>query len=54
MGKSLEIVLIISRYSVEYSPEIDLPRMGASAMAFAGVAIALNRGLPDLRCFTFR
>jgi competence protein ComEC len=41
MGKSLEIVLVISRYSVEYSPEIDLPRMGASAMAFAGAAIAL-------------
>lgn len=41
MGKSMEVVLIIARYSVEISPEFDLPRLGAQGMAFAAAAIAL-------------
>jgi competence protein ComEC len=41
MGKSLEVVLVISHYSVEASPEVDLPRLGATGMAFAATAIAL-------------
>ena len=41
MGKSLEVVLFIARYSVEISPEFDLPRLGGAGMAFAAAAIAL-------------
>ena len=41
MGKSLEVVLFIAHYSVETSPEMDLPRLGAVGMALAAVAIAL-------------
>lgn len=41
MGKSMEVVLVIARYSVELSPEFDLPRLGATGMAFAAAAIAL-------------
>jgi len=41
MGKSMELVLVIARYSVEVSPEFDLPRLGATGMAFAAGAIAL-------------
>ncbi|HOY78986.1 MAG TPA: ComEC/Rec2 family competence protein [Hyphomonadaceae bacterium] len=41
MGKSMEVVLIIARYSVEMSPELDLPRLGGTGMAMAAVAISL-------------
>lgn len=41
MGKSLELVLFIARYSVEISPEVDLPRLGSAGMAMATSAIAL-------------
>ena len=41
MGKSLELVLFIARYSVEISPEFDLPRLGGAGMALAAVAIAI-------------
>jgi competence protein ComEC len=41
MGKSMEVVLIIARYSVEMSPEFDLPRLGSAGMAMAAVAISL-------------
>ncbi len=41
MGKSLELVLFIARYSVEISPEFDLPRLGGTGMALAAIAIAL-------------
>lgn len=41
MGKSLEVVLFIARYSVEISPEFDLPRLGGTGMALAAVAISL-------------
>ena len=41
MGKSLEVVLFIVRYSVEISPEFDLPCLGCLGMALVAVAIAL-------------
>ncbi|MDP3495222.1 MAG: ComEC/Rec2 family competence protein [Hyphomonadaceae bacterium] len=41
MGKSLEAVIFIARYSVEISPEFDLPRLGGAGMALAAAAIAL-------------
>ncbi len=41
MGQSLEVVLAISRYSVEASPVVDLPRLGMAGMAMAAAAIAL-------------
>jgi competence protein ComEC len=41
MGKSLDVVLFIAHYSVEVSPEVDLPRLGALGMSLAAVAIAL-------------
>ncbi len=41
LGKSLEVVLIIARYSVEASPEVDLPRLSATGMAFSATAIAM-------------
>jgi competence protein ComEC len=41
MGKSMEVVLVIARYSVEMSPEFDLPRLGATGMAFAAIAISV-------------
>lgn len=41
MGKSMEVVLIIARYSVEMSPEFDLPRLGATGMTCAAIAISL-------------
>ncbi len=41
MGKSMEVVLIIARWSVEMSPEFDLPRLGGAGMAMAAVAISL-------------
>lgn len=41
MGESLEVVLMIARYSVEASPEVDLPRLGGAGMAVAAAAIAL-------------
>lgn len=41
MGKSLELVLFIARYSVEISPEVDLPRLGSAGMATAAAAISL-------------
>ena len=41
MGKSMEVVLAIARYAVEISPELDLPRLGATGTAFAATAIAI-------------
>lgn len=41
MGKSLEVVLAIAKYSVDLSPDVDLPRLGGSAMAFAAAGIGL-------------
>lgn len=41
MGLSLDLVIAIAHYSVAFSPDIDLPRMGATAVALAASAIAL-------------
>ena len=41
MGMSLDWVLIISRWSVGTSPEIDLPRMGSAGLALATLGIAV-------------
>lgn len=41
MGKSLEVVLAIARWSVEASPDFDLPRMSAAGLAWCGTAIAV-------------
>jgi len=35
MGKSLEIVIAIARWSVEISPDFDLPRMSADGLAWS-------------------
>jgi competence protein ComEC len=41
MGSSLEVVLAIARWSVEASPDIDLPRMSVLGLTFAALAIAI-------------
>jgi competence protein ComEC len=41
MGKSLEIVIAIARWSVEVSPDFDLPRMSADGLAWSAAAIAV-------------
>jgi competence protein ComEC len=41
MGLSLDIVLAIAHYSVTFSPDVDLPRLGAAGMGLAALAIAL-------------
>jgi hypothetical protein len=41
MGVSLDLVLIIARWSVEMSPEIDMPRMGSAGMALSALGIAV-------------
>lgn len=41
MGKSLEFVIWIAHYSVQLSPEVDLPRLDGAGMALAATAIAL-------------
>lgn len=41
MGKSVEVVLAIARWSVDASPDFDLPRMSASALAWSATAIAM-------------
>ncbi len=41
MGKSLEVVLDIARWSVDMSPEVDLPRLGSAGLAWAALAIVV-------------
>lgn len=41
MGASLEWVMAIARWSVEISPDYDLPRMGWAGMALSALAIAI-------------
>jgi competence protein ComEC len=41
MGMSVETVLAIARWSVEVSPEFDLPRLSAGGLALAALAIAI-------------
>lgn len=41
MGKSLEWVMAIARWSVEVSPKVDPPRMGAAEMALSALGIAI-------------
>lgn len=41
MGLSLDWVLAISRWSVETSPDIDLPRMGSAGLALSALGIAV-------------
>ena len=41
MGTSLDWVLVIARWSVETSPEIDLPRMGSGGLALSALGIAV-------------
>jgi competence protein ComEC len=41
LGKSIEIVLAIAHWSIDVSPEFDLPRMSGPALAWAAVAIAI-------------
>lgn len=41
MAASLDAVLMIARFTEANSPLIDFPRLGAAAMLFSGVAIAL-------------
>jgi competence protein ComEC len=41
MGRSIEVVLDISRWSVEASPEFDLPRLNGAGLAWAATAIAI-------------
>ena len=41
MGLSLDWVLAIARWSVETSPEIDLPRMGSAGLALSALGIAV-------------
>jgi hypothetical protein len=41
MGWSLEAVLAIAQWSVEASPEVDLPRLNVPALGLAAVAIAI-------------
>lgn len=41
MGLSLDVVIAIAHYSVAFSPDVDLPRLGAAGVALAALAIAL-------------
>ncbi len=41
MGLSLDVVIAIAHFTVAWAPDIDLPRMGAAAVALAATAIAL-------------
>ena len=41
MGKCLEVVLAVARWSGEASPDIDLPRMSAAGLAWSAAAIAV-------------
>jgi competence protein ComEC len=41
MGKSLELVLAIARWSVETSPDFALPRMSATGLAWSAAAIVI-------------
>ncbi|HEX5006555.1 MAG TPA: ComEC/Rec2 family competence protein, partial [Hyphomonadaceae bacterium] len=41
MGMSLDWVLVIARWSVEMSPDIDLPRMGSAGLTLSAVGIAV-------------
>ena len=41
MGLSLDVVLLIAHYSADYSPNVDLPRLGAAGMGLAALAIAM-------------
>ena len=41
MGVSVEVVLAIARWSVEASPEFDLPRLSAAGLAWAALTIAI-------------
>jgi competence protein ComEC len=41
MGKSVEVVLAIARWSVDASPDFDLPRMSATGLAWCAATIAV-------------
>jgi competence protein ComEC len=41
MGMSLDWVLAIARWSVDASPEVDLPRMGSAGLALSALGIAV-------------
>ncbi len=41
MGLSRDVVLLIAHYSADYSPDVDLSRLGAAGMGLAALAIAM-------------